>query len=347
MKTDDDFLQFRFLKQEVELNEKLYNEISNRKKELEITSNFNSSNISIVDSAEIPYLPVKPKKGLNIILAILSSTFVGILLIFFQESQDKALKTEADFDDHLPYYFWGSIAKIPKKNLSSSFTYPEEFRSLKTQFLLKTKDSPNKIFLVTSPKSEEGKTFITSNLAISLGNSGKKVLVVDGDFYNSKIASIFNSIQKPGYLDGLDNCSHIFHKTNFNNVWVAPSGGETLETKNTSNVFFSDRFQFFLKGAKTRWDYILIKAPPVLATPDAKVLEKFCHGVILVLPSGAYDPVSVQKIFNQFAPLQTKQKAEDNGKPHTHEPAKIMGVVINKIDRKYKKIEYSYYQKFG
>jgi len=117
--------------------------------------------------------------------------------------------------------------------------------------------------------------------------------------------------------------------------------------KDIPDVLLSNAFQAFLKEAESRWDYILIKAPPVLATPDAKVLEKYCHGIILVLQSGAHDPVSVQKIFNQFAPLQTKQRAEDNRKPHTHEPAKIMGVVINKMDRKYKELEYRYYQNLG
>ena len=347
LKADNDFLKFRFLRQEVELNEKLYNEISNRKKELEVTSNFNTSNIRIVDSAEVPYSPIKPDKGLNIILAILSSTFVGLILVFFKESQDKTLKMDKDVDDHLPYFLCGSIARIPKKSLSSSFSDPNEFRSLKAQFLLKTKDTPNKIFLVTSPKPGEGKTFIVSNLAIALGKSGKKVLVIDGDLYNSKIGTMFNCGNKVGYLDDLQDCNKIFHETNFKNVWIAPAGGQTLETVKTSDVFFSEPFQFFLKEAEARWDYIFIKSPPVLATPDAKVLEKFCHGVILVLPSGTYDPVSVQKVFNQFESSKPKVKAGDNGNQHNHEPTKLMSVVINKMDRKYKKIEYNYYQNFG
>ncbi len=370
MNTDNDFLQFRFLKQEVELNEKLYNEILNRKKVLEVTSNFNSSNIRIVDTAEIPYLPVKPKKGLNIILAFLLSTFGGFLLIFFQESQDKAIKTEADFDDHLPYFFWGSIAKIPKENRSSPLFILSDFRTLKTQFLLKTKNSTSKIFLVTSPKPGEGKVFIASNLAVSLGNSGKSVLIIDADLFNPKIASILKSNEEPGFLDDLRNIDNVAHQTKFKNVWVAPPGSMNAKARKpldvllprsfrthfgkgkTGNkvipdVLLSNVFQAFLKKAEKRWDYILIKAPPVLATPDAQVLEEYCHGVILVLQSGAHDPVSVQKIFNQFAPLQTKQRAEDNEKPHTHEPAKLMGVVINKMDLKYKKIEYSYYQKLS
>jgi capsular exopolysaccharide synthesis family protein len=213
---------------------------------------------------------------------------------------------------------------------------------------MKTKDSSNKIFLVTSPEPEEGKTFITCNLAVSLGNSGKKVLIIDGDFYTSKITTFFGSKRKPGYLDGLDDCNDIVHPTKFNNVWVTPAGGETLENKNTlSDVFFSDSFNFFLKEAVTRWDYIFIKAPPVLAMPDASVLEKYCHGIILVLTSGVHNPVSVQKIFNRFVSRKPEQRARDNGNSHNHEPAKIMGVVINKMDRKYKKIEYSYYQNSG
>ena len=337
MKTDDDFLQFRFLKQEVELNEKLYNEILNRKKELAVNSNFNSSNISIVDSAEVPYFPVKPRKGLNIILAMLISTFVGFMLIFFQESQDKSFKTEEDFEDNFPYLVFGSVASIPKKNLLSSFCYPEEFKSLKTQILLKTKDSPNNLILITSPKPDEGKTFIVSNLAVSLGNSGKKVLIVDCDFYTSKIGAIFDVNEKYGYLDSLSDCNKIFHQTKFNNVWVAPPGGETLKNKITSDVFFSDRFKYFLNEAKSRWDYILIKAPPALAAPDAKVLENYCGSVILVIESGANDPVSVSKIFNQLI----------SGKPDVDKPDRVIGVVINKMDRKYKEIEYRYYQQLG
>ena len=347
MKSDNDFLQFKFLMQEVELNEKLYNEISNRKKKLEVTSNFNSSNISIVDSAEIPYLPIKPKKGLNIVLAILSSTFVGLLLIFFRESQDKTLKMDADFDDHLPYYYFGSIAKTLKKNLPTPFADLEEFRSLKAQFLLKTKDSSSKIFLITSPKPEEGKTFITTNLAISLGNSGKKVLVVDGDFYNSKITSIFNCGNKLGYLDGLQDYNRIFHETNFKNVWVTPSGGKAQNTSKTSDIFFSKSFRSFLEGAEAKWDYILIKAPPVLATPDAKILQNYCHSVLLVIQSGAHDPLSIQKIFNQLVSEKPKQRVDDIFPSLASKPNKLMGVVINKVDRKYKKIEYSYYQKLG
>jgi polysaccharide biosynthesis transport protein len=349
MKTDNDFQQFSFLKQEVELNKKLYNEISSRKKELEVTSNFNSSNISIVDLAEIPYSPVKPKKGLNIILAILLSSFGGLMLIFVQESQDNALETEADFDHNLPYSLWGSIAKTTNKKASFPFVHPIEFRSLKAQFLMKTKDSSNKIFLVTSPKPEEGKSFIACNLAVSLGNSGKKVLVVEGDLYNSKIASIFNIKGKPGYIDGMDDCNKIVYQTKFDNVWIAPSGRENQETKNpSSDVFFSDSFKFFLKEAAMRWDYIFIKSPPFLAMPEARMLEEYCHGVILVLTSGAHNPVSVQKIFNQFSnSVKSKQKTGNNGKPDTHEPTKLMGVVINNMDRKYKKIEYNYYQKSG
>jgi capsular exopolysaccharide synthesis family protein len=353
MQSDSDFVQFKFLMQEVELNEKLYSEILNRKKELEVTSNFNSSNIRIVDKAEIPYLPIKPKKGRNIILAIFIGLFGGFLLIFIQESQDKALKRIEDIEDSLSYFHWGSVAVFPKEYLSSPFTHPEEFRSLKTQFLLRTKDSPNKIFLITSPKPEEGKTFIASNLAVFLGNSGKKVLVIDGDSYNPKIASLFNSKQKPGYLDDLQNCSHIAHKTSSNNVWVASPGGGILKNIEPSDVFLSNAFQSFIKEAENKFDYILIKAPPVLATPDAQVLEKLCHGIILVIQSGAHEPIDVQKVFDQLLSGQIKRKSinslfsdkDDDAGDGTNGKNKLLGIVINKLDRKYKQIEYSYYQK--
>ena len=190
------------------------------------------------------------------------------------------------------------------------------------------------------------------------------------DLFNAKIASILKSNQRPGFLDDLGHIDNVAHQTKFNNVWVVSPGKKKAEARKHQNVSFpyswrnffrhknmgnkvipdvllSNAFQAFLKDAEKKWDYILIKAPPVLATPDAKVLEIYCHGVILVLQSGAHDPVNVQKIFNQFDSGQTKQKAKNNGQLHTHRPAKLMGVVINKMDRKYKKIEYSYYQNFG
>lgn len=352
MQSDSDFVQFKFLMQEVELNEKLYSEILNRKKELEVTSNFNSSNIRIVDKAEVPYLPVEPKKGRNIILGIFIGLFFGGLLIFIQESQDKALKREEDIGESLSYFHWGSVAVLPREYFSKLFTQPEEFRSLKTQFLLRTKSSPHKIFLITSPKPKEGKTFIASNLAAFLGNSGKKVLIIDGDLYNSKIASIFESKQKPGYLDGIQDCNHIVHKTGYENVWVTSPGGLDQDKIEPSDIFLSNAFQFFVKEAEKRFDYILIKAPPVLATPDAQVLEKLCHGVILVIQSGAHEPIDVQKVFGKLLSGQLKQNLvhslfsnkEDGGDSGLKGNNKLLGVVINKLDRKYKQIEYNYYQ---
>ncbi|NIS38628.1 hypothetical protein GWN91_05655, partial [Candidatus Saccharibacteria bacterium] len=136
LKADNDSMQYSFLLQEVELNEKLYNELLNRKKELEVTSNFSSSNISIVDKAEIPYKPIKPRKGLNIILAFLFGTFGGVLLVFFQESQDNAVKTEEDLKGPLSDLFLGSVITIPDKNQTSPLSLLRDFRSLKTQFLL-------------------------------------------------------------------------------------------------------------------------------------------------------------------------------------------------------------------
>jgi capsular exopolysaccharide synthesis family protein len=355
IKNDGDFQQFKFLMQEVELNEKLHTEILNRKKELEVTANFNSSNIRIVDMAEIPYAPIKPKKGRNIILAALIGIFGGFLMIFFQESQDNAIKREEDVEKNLPYFLWGSIVRLSKDIQSSPFSSFDEFRSLKTQLLLKTKNSPSKVFLITSPKPQEGKAFIATNLAVSLGNSGKSVLVIDADFFNAKIASIFNSNLKPGYLDNLDDFSKITHKTNFQNVWVVPPGGPRIESGSAPDVFLSNEFRSFINDAEKKWDYILIKAPPVLATPDAKVLEKLCHGVILILQAGAHDNLNVHKVFDQLLFGQFSQEQPhsfhnengNNGKPYSPGKNKLLGIVINKVDRKYKQIEYNYYQRSG
>jgi len=76
--------------------------------------------------------------------------------------------------------------------------------------------------LITSPKPDEGKVFIASNLAISLGNSGKSVLIVDADLFNPKIASILKSNEEPGFLDDLGHIDNVAHQTKFKNVWVAP-----------------------------------------------------------------------------------------------------------------------------
>ncbi|MFQ5450305.1 MAG: polysaccharide biosynthesis tyrosine autokinase [Nitrospinaceae bacterium] len=351
---DKDAVQYESLKQEVETNKKLFDMLLNRVKELDISSNYNETNIRVVDRAEVPILPFKPKKALNMVLALCIGMAGGLLLIFFLESIDKNLKTEGDVDRQLPYPLLGSLGLFPKKEsplpvTTNNSVFGEEFRSLRTHLLSSISTNPHKTILITSVLPEEGKATVVSNLAIALGQIGKKVVLIDADLKNSKGHKIFGTDISPGLVDGLTDSEQlkgIFQKTQYPGLWLVPAGRADPSSSFSVDLLFSQVLQSFIKGLKNMFDVILIKAPPVLSGSDASIIEKSCDSILLVVQSGASNKTMIQRAIGQLlsSPPQTKsqglfRRKEDKIKNLSRDAdskSKFLGIVLNKVKNKNK-----------
>jgi capsular exopolysaccharide synthesis family protein len=191
----------------------------------------------------------------------------------------------------------------------------EAFRTLRTNIQFSSLDTEIKCIVVTSSGSGEGKSTVMSNLAITMAESGKKVILIDCDLRKPSIhkkLGVTNSIGLTNMLvQGVKKEECIF-KTSVNNLFVLTSGpippnpAELLGTKKMLNL---------IENLKEEFELVLIDAPPVLAVTDAQILSTIADGVIFVASYG-----EAQK----NALIDAKHLIDKVG-------GKIIGIVFNKV----------------
>jgi capsular exopolysaccharide synthesis family protein len=191
----------------------------------------------------------------------------------------------------------------------------EAFRTLRTNIQFSSLDKEIKCIVVTSSGSGEGKSTVMSNLAITMAESGKKVILIDCDLRKPSIhkkLGVTNSIGLTNMLVQDVKKEECIFKTSVNNLFVLTSGpippnpAELLGTKKMLNL---------IENLKEEFELVLIDAPPVLAVTDAQILATIADGVIFVASYG-----EAQK----NALVDAKQLIDKVG-------GKIIGIVFNKV----------------
>ncbi|MEO8447737.1 MAG: CpsD/CapB family tyrosine-protein kinase, partial [bacterium] len=173
------------------------------------------------------------------------------------------------------------VANSPKSPPS------EAFKALRTRVqYAKLEETPIKTILLTSSVPSEGKTTISINLAGSLAQTDKKVLLLDCDLRKPRIHSVFDIERYPGlsdYLFSNATLEEITRKTKLENLDVITSG--TIPP-NPSELLGSKQMKLFIERMKTIYDFIIIDSPPFISVTDAEILFRIADGTILVLRAG-------------------------------------------------------------
>lgn len=169
-------------------------------------------------------------------------------------------------------------------NDNMPFAVVEAYRTLKTNLLYIPIEDKCKKFVFTSAIPGEGKTLVSINTAISLSQSGMRVLLIDGDIRKPRIKSALELSDGHGlseYLSGQDEEPNI-RKTTFSNLYVLTSG---KSVPFTAELLSSDAMRAFLQRTESVFDYIIIDTPPLTVVPDALSLADRTHGFIIVARS--------------------------------------------------------------
>jgi capsular exopolysaccharide synthesis family protein len=209
----------------------------------------------------------------------------------------------------------------------------EAFRTLRTNIQFSSLDKELQSIVVTSSGSGEGKSTVMSNLAITMAESGKKVILIDCDLRKPSVhkkMGITNYIGLTNILvQGVKKQECVF-KTTVDNLFILTSGPIP---PNPAELLGSKKMRDFIEELKHEFDLVLIDAPPVLAVTDAQILSTIADGVIFVASYG-----EVQK----NALVDAKQLIEKVG-------GKVLGIVFNKVPESvsgyYGKYYKGYYRK--
>lgn len=212
----------------------------------------------------------------------------------------------------------------------------EIFRTLRTniQFMNQTRSSH--ALLVTSTNAGEGKSWTTSNLALAFAQTGKKVIIIDGDMRKGRLHKIFDRFQKPGlsnYLSGvyedeekkeLNGLDDYIQHTDIQNLDIISSGNIP---PNPSELLILPQMTELLMDLKQFYDYVIIDGTPCGLVTDSVILSRMVDSVIVVASCKETRKKDLQRVTENI------QKVG----------GKIVGVILNKVPMSAKKYEKTYY----
>ncbi|MBQ7348914.1 MAG: CpsD/CapB family tyrosine-protein kinase [Clostridia bacterium] len=159
----------------------------------------------------------------------------------------------------------------------------EGYNRLKDNILYMNADDKKKILQIESAVKGEGKTTVTCNLAVSLGLTDKKVIVVDLDFHRPRTHRLLKVEKETGiaeFMLGNAEKKDVIKKTEYKNVDCITRGAEIY---NASLVLASDKFKDFIRGLKDEYDYVLLDCPPVLQVSDFIHIADVSDGVLFMV----------------------------------------------------------------
>ncbi len=353
-------IEYARLIRETDVNKKLYAMLREKLEEARITEAQKVSDISVVDPAVMPLAPISTNKHLALIVGMVMGTVLGASLAFVVETLDTSISTIEDVESMVKLRVLGVVpplgreAKLkrgffrdlkerifPTDNIHRDTEEPiyliahfepnstaaEAFRNIQTNLKL---DPTQKTILITSSGPREGKSSISSNLAVVMAQSGLRTLLVSADLRRPALDKVFGIKREPGmneYITGSASLKEVLNgivdimvgemdfddirKTpGLDNISIIPSGRLSY---NPAEILKSKEVKNLIEKVKNRYDLIIFDAPPVLPVTDASLLAPTMDCVVLIYEIGRT---------SREALIRTKIQLESVG-------AKITGVVLN------------------
>ncbi len=297
-----------------------------------------TNNIVVVEPAETPTIPVRPRTFQNTLLGAVVGLLLATGIIFLIEYLDDRVRSPEQIDKILKLPVVGLIARMPTTNPKSragliAVREPrspvvEAFRSLRTNIQFAGVDQPIRTLLVTSAGPSEGKSTVAANLAVVMAQAGLKVAIVDCDLRRPTVHKQFDMSNHAGLTDVMlqdpSQWDGVIQPTGVNNLSIVMSGSLP---PNPSELLGSKRMQQFMAHLHKSCDIVIIDAPPLLPVTDSLVLSPMTDGIVMVIDYGS------TRIGEA---LQGKLQLDQAG-------ARILGVVMNKIPTGRRGSYYYYY----
>ncbi len=286
--------QFIGMKRQQAIKENLYVYLLQKREELSLSYASTVADARIVDHANVGEIKW-PRKSLVYLIALLGGLFIPFLIIYFRQSFNNKITSEKDIINALPINILGEIShnELDKDIVVLDNTHHivgEQFRALRTNlhYLHDNKAGVGRVTLFTSSVSNEGKSFVSSNLAASLSLSGRKTVILEMDLRKPKIAAFFNVDQAhlgiSDYLSsdiGLDRI--LFKSTEIENLYIIPSGHIP---PNPSELLEKDRLKELINELRNKFDDIIIDSPPLHLVTDAMIIARFVDVSLYVIKQG-------------------------------------------------------------
>jgi len=322
-------VEYNNLRLDLEAKRQLLDSLLKQEAQTEVTSRLRGEHVSnarIVDRALPDWAPFKPSYKKNVALALFGGLAVGIGLALFLSYMDRSLRSVEDVAKYLQL---PGLGVIPALSSVSSRPYryaarlrskdeaeagaaepaaiellphaqprsrvAESYRAVRTALLL-SRAGGVKSIVVTSCAPREGKSTTAANLAVVLGQLGKRVLLVDADLHKPRQHEIFRVSNRVGLVsilaEGVES-ARVIVKTTVPDVFLVPSGPAC---PNPSGLLSSDAMSKFLELARLNFDFVILDAPPVAPVADALLVGNQVDGAVLCVKGGVTPREQVARV---------------------------------------------------
>ncbi|WP_414621944.1 GumC family protein [Calothrix sp. CCY 0018] len=301
--------QQRELERKVEAAQSTYSLLLKKLQETRIAENQNIGNASEVSEALVPQEPVSSPL-INYLSASLLGMLVSLATMYLLESQDKSIKTIEEAKELTGLTLLGVIPDFskPKKSIlskqDSEPAYPtlmvrdaprspisEAFRMLRANLKFMSADKELKVIVVTSSVPQEGKSTVAANLATSMAQMERKVLLIDGDLHRPSQHHIWELPNAQGLSNVIVGQVEVMAaiKKGMDNLDVLTCGAVP---PSPASLLDSKRMASLIESFRSYYDYVIIDAPSLNLAADAATLGQMADGVLLVLRPGVVDSVN-------------------------------------------------------
>lgn len=347
----------KLLEQNIDTNKGFLKNLIEQQSGNDVASQGSDNNISVSEIAIPPDNPVSPRRLMTVAGALFISTLFGMGLALFLEYLDDTIRTTEEIESLLQLPALAAIPTIdsmPRRRLllvgagdsdedakstsellisnDSRSSLAEAYRQLRTSILLSTAGHAPKSLLITSSLPSEGKTTTATNTAISLAQTGAKVLLIDADMRRPRMHSVFNIENGVGLSTLLS--SETSEAEALNAIKFDPTTKLNLLTSgpippNPAELIGSEQMADLLKIFQNNFTHVVVDSPPIASFTDGVLIASMVDGVILVVNAGKSSRQVVKR---------SRQILTDIG-------ARVFGVVLNNVNLRTQD-NYYYYQSY-
>ncbi len=319
----------------------IYSNLVTNYEQVRLAEEQTSTNVVVSEPAAVPYIPVSPKTTRNTLLAVVAGMLLAAGAVFAVDTLDDTIKNPDEIRKKFGLPILGMIAwhespgDKPIALAEPRSPTAEAFRALRTNITFAAVDRPLRRIMVTSPTPREGKTTVSSSLAVVLAQGEKRVVLIDADLRLPQIHRKFGLHNRIGLTDlfvhPLDALAGVLNFVDAPRLAVITSGGLP---PNPAELLTSQKMTDILDRLNQDFDLVVIDTPPVLTVTDAAALAPAMDGVILVAKPGITKLSAFQQALEQLRAVG----------------ARVLGVVLNEVNpssRKYGYYYNRYYSKYS
>ncbi|MFH1538619.1 MAG: polysaccharide biosynthesis tyrosine autokinase, partial [bacterium] len=326
-----------------DLAEQLYSVLEEKYQDFRVTEQTKKVAGRIVEYAKEAQNFSGRKKTTSIVLSVMIALALALGIVFSMEYMDEAVYSAADVEKTLGLSVLAYIPKDPdlQQFALHAYTKPnspvaEAFRSLRNKLRYILAERQMSTLSVTSSSVAEGKTLVALNLAITMAQFGKRVLLIDGDLRRPKLHN-YIGVENRGLTNVVmdeDDVTQFIVDTQVENLSFLPSGPLPLIESSpiiASELFESPKIASMLGMLKKLFDFIIIDTPPVLAVTDPLSIAAHCDGIVFTLDAGHTRQSYAKKAKEELDTLSTP----------------IVGAVLNRAPSSqsyYSRYLYYYYE---